>query len=40
MTLSRSENVLPYSVLGRYHLEDGHLESPHFKEETDKFMLR
>ena len=40
MTLSRSETVLPYTALGRHHLEDGHLESLHFKEEIDKFVLR
>ena len=40
MTLSRSEIVLPYSALGRHHLEEGRLESLHFKEEIDKVVLR
>lgn len=40
MALSRNVIVLLYSALGRHHLEDEHPESPHFKGEIDKLVLR
>lgn len=38
--LSRNVIALLYSALGRHHLEDEHPESPHFKGEIDKLVLR
>ena len=40
MALSRNEIVLLYLALSRHHQENEHLESPHFKEEIDEYMLR
>lgn len=40
MALSRNVIVRLYSALGRYHLEDEHLESPRGKGDTDKLVLK